>query len=314
MKNKFFLSLLVMTLSCLLYSCRDFIEADLDKKTVTILAPANNTTSPNFSQLFWWEEVKDATEYNLQIVKPSFAATQKLMLDTTVKSSQFSFTLKPGSYQWRLRALNSTSHTEYVIYNLTIDSTLDLSGQPIVLLSPANNYYTKNIGVSTSFTWNLMPNADSYIFQVVSSTNAPLNTQTPITNAASYTFTAEGIYTWKVLAQNANSATLFSTYTITVDTTRPVATSPIAPLTPNDTITANPIILKWNSITGADSYRIQVSSDSTFTGVTKDTTTASTTYNLYNATAGIYYYWRVKTIDKALNESIYFTRRRIKRN
>ena len=120
MKNKLFLPVLLVVLFAGVYSCDDFIEKDLSKKSITILSPANNYTATSYTQLFWWEEVKGAEEYNLQIVKPSFANTQQLIVDTMVHSNQFSFTLQPGSYQWRLRALNNSSHTDYVVYNLKI--------------------------------------------------------------------------------------------------------------------------------------------------------------------------------------------------
>src|SRR5688572_12340162 len=127
MKTKSILPLVL--LGAFLSSCEDFFEPNLEKKDVVIIAPANGTVSSSFTQTFWWEELKGAEEYTLQIVKPTFSSVQQLILDTNVNGTKFYYTLQPGVYQWRLRAINNSSETDFVTYNLEIDSTLNLSGQ-----------------------------------------------------------------------------------------------------------------------------------------------------------------------------------------
>ena len=99
MKDSFLTVVFTCIISAMLVSCQDLVEINLAKKSITVLAPANNTTSPSFTQTFWWNEVKGANSYNLQIVKPSFNSIQQLNLDTTITTSQFVFTLLPGTYQ-----------------------------------------------------------------------------------------------------------------------------------------------------------------------------------------------------------------------
>jgi hypothetical protein len=311
MKTKFIYSLFVLLISVFIISCEDFIEVDLGKKTITVLAPANNSNSPSFNQLFKWEDLKGAEKYQLQIVKPTFAAIQQFVLDTTTALSQFSFTLSPGAYQWRLRALNNSSETEYQTFTLTIDSTLDLSSSTVGSVSPINNYYSKFF--TNTFSWGSLPNVDNYVLQTFGATNS---IQSITTTTAIQTFAAEGIYTWKIYAQNGFSTSLFTTQTITIDTTRPDVPVYVSPS--SDTLTANPILLEWNSSATADYSQVQISTDSLFTtasfvDVTIPITGIPITYNFSTSVIGVTYYWRVRDLDFAGNKSNFFYRKRIKR-
>lgn len=322
MKNKLLIAIIVGVASTLIYSCQDFIAVNLAKKSITILAPANNTLSSSYSQLFKWEDIKGADSYQLQLVKPNFSSITQFILDTTIHATQFAYTLQPGIYQWRVRAKNNSSETDYVTYNLTIDTTLNLASQKVVLSSPVDNYYSNLL--ANTFTWQTMPNANSYVFQVLSGGSA-VYTQSLTTTTVNYTFTTEGAYQWRVFAQNNFSNSAYDTRTINIDNTAPGVPVLVSPIpTTLDTIKANPVPLKWNCVAGTgfsatDSTHLLISTDSTFAVVTsKDTTIANTTsptvYNFHSAIVGTYYFWKVQAIDKSGNKSAYFTRRRFKRN
>lgn len=311
MKHKIILQLLCVATSILLFSCEDFIERDLGGKTITIYAPANNAITSNYTQSFWWESLKGAERYKLQIVKPSFGAVQQLIVDTIIRTNQFVYTLQPGVYQWRLRGENNSSQSDYVTYNLTIDSSLNLSSQTLLLNSPIDNYYT-NI-FANNFSWFAMPNATDYVFGIFNSSGIQIGSYQSTTGTSlAYTYTAEGVYKWRVFAQNSQSSSPYSERTITIDTTRPmIPTITYLPL--NDTTSLNPIPLSWNNVETNALYRVQIATDTNFTALIKDTTTISTGYSFYNATIGVFYYWKVKSIDLAGNMSIYTNRKRIKR-
>ncbi len=293
----------------LLVSCEDFIEADLSKKQMTVLSPADNSVSPGFTQTFWWEDLKGADQYQIQIVKPSFAAIQEFIADTTVSASRLALTLSPGTYQWRIRAKNGSSATGFITRTLTIDSTLNLSGQTLILSAPANNFYSNHF--LNTFTWQTLPNAESYILQILES-GSVIQTQTLTSISSSYTFGNEGAYQWRVFAQNSNSNSAYSIRSITIDTTRPGIPLVLFPLT--DTVTSASIPLGWSiSESGCNSH-VQISHDSTFASVIKDTLTAAASYTIFSPLTGQYYYWRVKAVDAALNESAYCIKRKVKKN
>lgn len=301
-KNTFCLYLSFIILS--FCSCDDIIEKDLSHKNVDVLTPSNGITSSTYTQLFMWEDLKGASAYHLQIVKPDFLTIKEFVTDTIVHATSFSYTLKPGKYQWRIKGTNGSSSTSYQVYDLTIDSTNDLTNQRVQLYTPANNSSSNSL--TQTFSWLNISSATNYLFQAFTVTNSPiagsLQSISSPTNTATFTFPAEGIYKWRVYAQNATSSTVYSENTLTIDTQvpdRPIVISPI-----NDTtITGNPVALKWNSVTGATGYKVQVSTDSAFVSGTNATVTTNI-YN-YSTLPGTKYYWHVKAIDDAGNESAY---------
>lgn len=306
MKNKILIPAIAGIVFTLLYSCQDFIEVDLAKKSIIVLAPANNTASSSSSQLFWWEELKGADKYNLQIVKPGFSAVQQLILDSTITNNQFSYSLLPGVYQWRVRAMNNSSYTQYITYNLTIDSSLNLSNQWVSLMSPADNY-SSNI-YTHAFAWQPLMNAESYLFQILLS-GSVISTQTLATTTANYTFIAEGSYQWRVLAQNSNSTSLAANATrnIIIDITPP--TTPVLTLpTANDTV-SNPVNLEWTPDVSATMDSVFVYADTNLTVLVTSILTTNYSFS-FTGTIGQDYFWRVRSRDAAGNWSAYATRRK----
>jgi hypothetical protein len=311
MKNNFLYSAMAVILILSGVACDDFIEKDLSHKQVIILTPLDNAVSSSYTQTFKWEDLKGASGYHLQIVKPSFTNLQLFITDTTVHSTQFSFTFKPGTYQWRIKGVNGSSSTNYQTYTITIDSTNDLTNQHVLLLSPGNNEYVSDL--TQTFTWSYMAPASNYVFQAFSSSNSPIagSLQSVTTNYASFTFPSQGTYKWRVYAQNPTSSTVASEFIVNIDTLSPNSPIVISPV--NDTnLIVNPVSLKWFSVTGASSYQVQVSDNPSFATPT-DTVTTNTSYN-FNAALGIIYYWRVKSIDNAANESVYTNAMKFKRN
>src|SRR5579859_1802765 len=123
--------------------CNDFIEINISKKTVNILAPGNGALLSSPSVTFWWDSVPGATKYELQVVSPSFKSIQYLSVDSFVTGKVFIYTLAPGKYQWRIRALNNSSTTNFsAIDSFSIDSSLNLTGVNLQIINPSNNYIT----------------------------------------------------------------------------------------------------------------------------------------------------------------------------
>lgn len=297
-------SVLILVSTMLLSACSDLIEVDLSHERVYIVAPANNTVSSAYSQQFIWEEVDGAESYQIQFVKPSFDAIQQYILDTTTTAFKVTTTLSPGFYQWRVRALNGSSETPFSICNLTIDSTLDLSGQLPVLISPADNYFTTSM--SQTFTWQTMPNANNYIFQVLSG-GSIIHTQSTTLLNSSYSFAAEGNYQWRVFAQNATSGSGYSTRDVTIDQTSPSV--PVILLPAQGDTVSNPVLLTWNSDVGVVGDSIYVYADTNLTILTNDDYSTTESY-LFNGSAGQDYFWRVRSRDAAGNWGAYTVRKK----
>ena len=305
------LYLFVVLISILVFSCEDIFEKDLSKEEVSILAPTNNLQSTTLTHTFWWEEVKGASGYKLQIVTPSFSNINQMALDTTITDNLFTYTLNPGQYQWRVKAMNGSSSTSFATYSLNIDTTSDLSGQIIVLQQPVNNYYSNSL--NNTFTWLSLANATFYNVQVAYtnfsfSSNIILDTMLTF-NGFNYSFAKDSVCQWRVRALNTTGASPFSTpFNLTVDVTVPNA--PVLVLPEHlDTITA-PFTMYWDrgSISGSPiSDSLYVYSDSLTTQLYK----VSKTVTNHTDSLGIgSYFWRVRSHDAAGNIGQYSVTRK----
>lgn len=283
---------------------KDLIVEDITDKTVTPLSPPDGYNTPNNSITFWWEEVDGAEKYNVQIVSPSFSNIQQLITDTSVTTDKFTKVLTPGTYQWRVRGVNNGGETSWTTRTLTIDTSSNLTYSAVILLSPADSFYSNTL--SHTFSWTSVNNATNYIFNMAGSL------YNYSTTSATFNFQAEGTYIWSVKAENSFSSTPYATRKIIIDQTPPSQTPnliyPIAisPLVSVDTT------MSWS--TPSDSYRdvLTISTDANFA-------TATTSYTVSAGSSGIRtfpvsslsnpsgntYYWKVKSLDRAGNEGSY---------
>lgn len=97
----------------LLTSCIDIIEEDINDKKIELLSPSDSLKTKETNHRFWWNSISGALWYELQVVSPDFSNISSLKLDTTVEINNFQFSLQPGVYHWRVRALNGSSSTDY---------------------------------------------------------------------------------------------------------------------------------------------------------------------------------------------------------
>lgn len=286
-----------------LVSCDDFIEDDIQSETVSLLAPANNLTTIQLTHTFWWDWLEGAEMYQMQLVEGSFSSVTQFLLDTTISTNKFEYTLYPGSFQWRVRGLNNGSETYYTTFTLNIDSSLDISSQQIILSAPTDNYITNNNSIT--FTWNSLLNADDYLLEVhQTSWSGSLVISPQVTSSTTITTTLpEGTMVWGVQGRNntSNSTTPFSTRTITVDTTSP---NIVTLVSPNDNATLNDVYNTYSWNQGANNGTALTDnlffySDAGATTLVK-TIQATGTSEQDSLGTGVYY-WRVQSTDAAGN-------------
>jgi hypothetical protein len=289
MNNRYLYFSIVFTL--ILQSCSEFISRDITGETVVTLTPADGDTVSSYAQLFWWEEIEGAEEYHLQVVKPSFGNIQQLLLDTTIEFNKFSFSLHPGTYQWRVRALNNAGYTAYTLSTLTVDSIHDLTSQTVQLISPANN--STSTDLTQTFTWYSMPFADSYTFQVLTGNNSTIHIDPNITSdSITYTFTNYGNYKWRVWASNSTSVSYYGEYNISI---LPAVSAPLTPAS-GDTISSTSINMSWTRPAGgniiADS--LIIAKDQSFTDIVHSGLHTGTSYT-FTAAQGQGYFWKLRS-------------------
>lgn len=302
------IALIVLTCAAAFSCTKDFIVKDIKNDLVTINAPTNNLVTSSNTITFWWEELDGAEKYNLQIVKPNFTSAQQLIVDTNLTGNKFNYTLNPGIYQWRIKAKNAGGSTEYVTYNLTIDTTSNLTNQLVIPASPVNNFLTGSKTVA--FSWNTLSSATQYQLQILNSSSAILKDTTTTNTNYTWSSVSGGTFTWKVRALNAFSITQYnSPLSFTIDITAPAVSVLSSPV--NGSFVKDTVDLKWTrSTTDTRCDSLYVSIDSAFTSIISSARVYATKLKINALSPNIpassgYYWWRVKSIDSVGNKSGY---------
>jgi hypothetical protein len=306
-------SYLIISLSAMIImfnSCEhEFIETNLSGKILTVIAPSDADTVTTTSPLFWWNVINGARTYHLEIVYPDFASPQILVYDTAVETDRFYPTLSPGrSYEWRIRPENGSSHGDWVTRTVTVDSSISLAAQTLIITSPASNgFATSNNTVA--FTWNTINAATFYRIDIINTTTGGNVVSTTTTvNSYSYTF-PQGNYSFSVRAENSNSFTAWSVRTFIIDQTAP--TAPVLSLPANNTTYLTPpatLNFDWTSASDALTDSLYIATDSTFaTGIQSALllNSSQSSYSWTGAQASTIYFWRVRSADAAGNRSNY---------
>ncbi len=242
------LLLLVLT------GCSDIIEADLTDLTVSLLTPQDRDTVSTNVVTFRWTEVPDAETYRIQIATPDLVAPELFLTDSVVSTPTVTFAMAPGAYEWRVRAQNSSSHTEYAVRRLVVVAATSLEDLTPILIAPTANAHLMEADVALE--WEPLPGAQDHRLEVrETDQNGPLVLVQVITGgSATLSAWPEGIYVWGIQGQNNNSVSAFSYRTFTVDRTPPTAPLLIAPANnaglPNTTFT-----FQWQSGTDLNGTR-----------------------------------------------------------
>lgn len=312
--------LLFILLAGFFSACTEIFEEDISDKQIEILAPADNLVTTQISLQFWWDEIEDANGYQIQIVSPNFDNVLDLVEDSIVTGDQFVKQFSPGNYEWRIRGVNSETETDFVYRSFQIDSTTNLSAFNLDILSPIDNYASQNL--TETFIWEDIYNADYYMFRIFDDGSLLQDPDSISESQTSFTFPEEGVYTWQVNAFNEGSGTNtgWSERTITIDQTTPILPYSFSPLDESEIFIAEgeSVELKWKgehastdeaSITDI----LQIDDNNGFTNPAEfdlNETGINRTLSI-QMDAGIHY-WRVKSEDKAGNDSGYSAIQQVK--
>lgn len=165
-----------------------------------------------------------------------------------------------------------------------------------ILGSPTDG--ATGVSVSPTLSWNASSGATSYSLQV--STDSAFGTlvvnQSGITgtSAAISGLAASTLYYWRVLATNSGGDSPWSTVWsfTTVAGSPPAAPVLRSPNNGQNNVSRTPTLV-WYASTGATSYRVQVSTSSTFSTLVVDRTVTGTSTTLSQLGSYTRYYWRV---------------------
>ena len=264
----------------------------------TLLSPAANATNVSLTPSFTWNSVSGAGSYGLQLSADSLfntiiADANNLPTSYTPLLTLISNTL----YYWHVNASNAGGTGPYSPTGRF--RTIETPPNPPALSFPADS--AVGVPKNATVSWSASAGAVSYDVQVSVvanfATTAVDSQGIAATSATFHGLSNSTTYYWRVSASNSAGTGAFSSARqfTTSASNPPIPPAPTLAF-PADSASGISItpFLSWNASSGADSYRLQISSDAGFSTSAIDSqgisigscTVSGLAYNTR-------YYWRV---------------------
>lgn len=279
---------------------RYIVNATSAPSPPALLLPQNGTTLLFGNVLLDWSNVSNAQSYSVQLTEDSLFSTILISQEGLTQSQYITDTLLLDygrKYFWRARAVNEFGTSNWSDYrSFSFFPRLPLAP---VLISPPDGS-TGNV-ITPRLIWSNVPNAYTYSLQVardqsfntvvlsVSSINLPEY------NVPSSVLNNDSTYFWRVSAQNNFGSGQYSTtWSFTVRSALPPPPMLHSP-PENSTVYSTQPTLSWLSSLGAESYKVQVSTDSLFGNLVVNQSNIVNTNYLIPAGLLVIdssYYWR----------------------
>jgi len=301
--RKLSLSWLCILGIALLSSCSEFIEPSIKNKQLILNSPGQNFESNKYSQVFWWEKVENARNYHLQVVSPSFDSVGFLALDTIITGNKFTFTLEPGTYQWRVRGENAGSTTPYVTRSFIIHQS-NIASQQVQVIAPIPSLVTNQKDIT--FKWYALYGSESYRLQIdtnnFSDENKLVFNQLSPATQLTVSLPSDQQYQWRLRAESDSAQSRWTTiYALKYDSAAPGKATLLSPA--NNALVSKPIELSWNGVADAKKYQVFIykSDGQTKYNNSYPAIQAGTAHTFNLGDAGETIYWQVRAIDEAGN-------------
>lgn len=311
---------LIILLALVLVSCREVFEKDITNEIPDMIIPSGYSVVNVNPVHFKWNPLDGATKYRLEIVSPSFDDISLFAYDTVVSLNQIFLALDSLSYEYRITAMNAGYISKtYGPISFTVGSSI-ANNNLVTLTNPVVDAYLRSSQVG-SFSWSPLANALSYEFTLRAGadfTNSTIIEQqsaisTTMISLPSTSELSEGIYWWAVKAYLSSGVELpFSKRKFIVDNTPP--SSPSGPFSPSGNTINGISLFSWSNgvpptISQSPYYSVlEIASDNTFSviDISESIQGSNVSIDLSSLNNGTYF-WRVKNIDLAGNESNYST-------
>ncbi len=270
-----------------------------------LISPANAWLTKEHDLTFNWKTVLDGAKYELLISKSSsFATVERDIVGLTPadpKSLSMNYVanaLPDGKYYWKVRAFNSSN----VPGKWSTSRTLTIDAQappvPVLKLPVADAIMT---GTPT-YSWNASTGASRYMFgyDAVGCLDPTYKSLELTGTSVKPPTQPVGLWYWCVRARDAagNWSNWSAGRSVTVNPATPVAPILISPVTGIVTGEVTPDF-SWGSVAFGNTYRIQISTSSTFATTEQDVTGGVGVLN-YTPDSDLSegkHYWRVRAIN-----------------
>lgn len=273
------------------------------EETITLAAPVlrtpeNGATGVITNPRLTWNAVDNATGYWVQVATTDGFQTLVWNRAHTETVAAVSGLHANTQYWWRVRALREGTHGPWSsVWSFTTGERTGLPAAP-VLLSPSNG--ATGVSVSPHLQWQGVDGAKYYCLQV--STTDGFSTTVwsraylaPQTIAELNGLQPNTRYFWRVLARNEIGSSPWSTvWSFTTAGIGPPSTAPhlLAPANRATGVSVTPR-LSWTSVERATAYKLQVSTNESFTSLVWNRSTTATYAEISGLHANTRYWWRV---------------------
>jgi large repetitive protein len=274
-----------------------------------LVYPATGATNISLTDSARWSADAIATTYRVQVSTSTAFGTSGMAIDTTVPV-QWGYSTQALplrglankiKYYWRVKSLRGTDTSAWS----SSRNFTTIVGTPAVptLTTPIDGAISQTI--SLALAWTAVTDAATYRVQVSTDpafTSLTVNDSAVSSTSKTVTLLNATTYYWRVNAKNVAGTSAFST-------TRSFSTKLATPsvVSPATNATNQPLALNltWGNVTGAASYRVQVSTSSTFTSYLVNVVTAVDSLPLSGLLNKTKYYWRVNATGAAGDTSLF---------
>ncbi|MEA1994017.1 MAG: carboxypeptidase regulatory-like domain-containing protein [Euryarchaeota archaeon] len=294
----------------------DYYALEVDQSIPNLISPENNAEITDSTPTFEFTEIGSASSYKLQI-SPSSSfppeSTYNIISEFNTGGPNVTYTmtsaLEDGTYYWQVSA-DGGPYSDY--FKFTIGA---VAPDTPVLTSPSDNSAIQD--TTPAFGWETVTEASSYTLQYKKTTASTWEEKTLIGSTnTSYTVGSpldESEYKWRVKCRNSKDieSGWSDEWSVIIDKTPPTMPSLGTGWSPSngEVVEDNTPKFQWPSASdtgsGVEKYTFQYATDSVFS----DAATATDLYvSYYTPTVSLEndtYFWRVKAVDKAGNESEY---------
>lgn len=260
---------------------------------VGLAAPANNASNLILPIQFMWYQLPGMVKYRFQADNNADFSSPELDQDVVEPYFNTSNLNMGTTYYWHVRGNNGCAWGQWSpVWQFTICPPL-VSVTPV---SPLNNTFTQ---IQTELKCVAQGSASKYQFQVAQNQtfSSPQVDQETTTPSIIVSGLSEGTsYYWRARAYNGCDwgpwcETMM--FTVCKSLTTPILKSPIG----GTVFCYNQRFFDWEDVQNATKYKIQVSSDKTFTSPVIDREATSSEYSETSYSSlyfsGKRYYWRV---------------------
>lgn len=277
--------------------------ADAATAGPTGLSPDGPTVSG--TPVLSWDRLAGATVYDVEVWdgQPG-VGTKVTSVSNTVNTQWVPAIQLPTDHPltWQVRGLVNSVESDWSQATFT-RGAVNAPG----LVSPIGGADLKQPGDPLLYKWTAVPGATSYAVDVSLDENFVSGVTTYTTKATQYSpniIPKDGHYFWRVTATLSSGVksdrSAVEDYTVTSVVRSGGVSGPTQlPVYPDTTVpqTVKDVVLDWNPIDGASSYKVQISTDSNFLTVVHSATVKSTRYSPTTTLDNDQYWWRVAPIN-----------------